>query len=79
EEAAKCALISMDSTLKSNLSVGMPLDLLCYPGGSYSGDRRLRIEADNPYFKSLRGAWGERIKHAFRELPGLDWEQCAAK
>jgi len=79
EEAAKCALISMDSTLKSNLSVGMPLDLLCYTHDSFSSEKRLRIGADNPYFKSLREAWGERIKQAFRELPGLDWEQCAAK
>ena len=79
EEAAKCALISMDSTLKSNLSVGMPLDLMCYPRDSLGGERRLRIGADNPYFKSLREAWGARIKQAFAELPGLDWEQCAGK
>ncbi|OYY93950.1 MAG: peptidase [Hydrogenophilales bacterium 28-61-23] len=79
EEAAKCALISMDSTLKSNLSVGMPLDLMCYRRDSLRADQRLRIEADNPYFKSLRTAWGERIKQAFRELPGLDLEQCVTK
>jgi putative proteasome-type protease len=77
EEAAKCALISMDSTLKSNLSVGMPLDMLCYTRDSLKVDRRARIAADHPYFKSLREAWGERIKQAFRELPALDWETCA--
>jgi putative proteasome-type protease len=79
EQAAKCALISMDSTLKSNLSVGMPLDLLCYRRDSLSAERRLRIGADNPYFKTLREAWGERIKQAFADLPGMDWEQCASK
>lgn len=79
EEAAKCALISMDSTLKSNLSVGMPLDLMCYARDSLSAEQRLRIGADNPYFKSLRTAWGERIRQAFVELPGMDWEQCASK
>ncbi|MDD5391225.1 MAG: proteasome-type protease [Gallionellaceae bacterium] len=79
EEAAKCALISMDSTLKSNLSVGMPLDLLCYPRDSFSGEKRLRIGADDPYFKTLHEAWGERIKQAFSELPALDWEQCKGK
>jgi putative proteasome-type protease len=79
EEAAKCALISMDSTLKSNLSVGLPLDLMCYPRDSYSAERRLRIGIDNPYFKSLHEAWSERIRQAFAELPGLNWEQCAAK
>jgi putative proteasome-type protease len=77
EEAAKCALISMDSTLKSNLSVGMPLDMLCYTKDSLKVERRARIGADHPYFKSLREAWGERIKQAFSELPALDWETCA--
>ena len=76
EEAAKLALISMDSTLKSNLSVGMPLDLMCYPRDSLNSERRLRIAADNPYFKSLREAWGERIKSAFRELPALEFKDC---
>ncbi len=79
EEAAKCALISMDSTLKSNLSVGMPLDMLCYDRDSLNSRKRLRIAADNPYFKSLRTAWGERIKQAFRELPVLDWDECGQK
>ena len=77
EEAAKCALISMDSTLKSNLSVGMPLDMLCYSRDSLEVQRRARIAADHPYFKSLTEAWGERIKQAFSELPALDWETCA--
>ena len=73
DEAAKCALISMDSTLKSNLSVGMPLDILCYSRDSLNADKRARINADNAYFKSLREAWGERIKQAFGELPTLEW------
>ncbi len=76
-KAAQCALISMDSTLKSNLSVGMPLDMLCYTRDSLQVDRRVRIGADHPYFKSLREAWGERIKQAFSELPALDWEKCS--
>jgi len=79
EEAAKCALISMDSTLKSNLSVGLPLDLMCYQRDSYRADRRLRIGIDNPYFNSLHEAWSERIKQAFNELPGLDWKECGFK
>lgn len=74
-EAAKCALISMDSTLKSNLSVGMPLDLLCYERDSLRASNRLRISQENAYFKMLRSAWGERIKQAFLELPVLDWNE----
>lgn len=78
QEAARCALISMDSTLKSNLSVGMPLDLLCYTRDSFDAGRRLRIDADDPYFKLLHETWSERIKEAFAELPLLEWPQCAA-
>lgn len=77
DEAAKCALISMDSTLKSNLSVGMPLDILCYSSDSLKADRRTRIGADHPYFNALHEAWSQRIKQAFSELPALDWETCA--
>lgn len=79
DEAAKCALISMDSTLKSNLSVGMPLDILCYARDSLSTERRARINADNPYFSSLREAWGERIRQAFAELPALEWESLSRR
>ncbi len=79
DEAAKCALISMDSTLKSNLSVGMPLDMLCYARDSLRVERRARINADNAYFKNLREAWGARIKQAFSELPGMDWESLSAR
>lgn len=79
DEAAKCALISMDSTLKSNLSVGMPLDILCYPRDSLKVERRSRINADNPYFRNLRESWGERIKQAFLELPALDWESLSRR
>ena len=71
EDAAKCALISMDSTLKSNLSVGMPLDLACYARDSLRLQHRVRIDADNPYFNNLRTAWGERIQEAFAALPAL--------
>lgn len=71
DQAAKCALISMDSTLKSNLSVGMPLDLLCYAKDRLVADRRLRIGVDDAYFKALREAWGERIKQAFSDLPAM--------
>jgi putative proteasome-type protease len=75
-EAAKCALISMDSTLKSNLSVGLPLDLLCYRRDSLRADGRARIDAQHPFFSELRSQWGERIKQAFSELPELSWEAC---
>ena len=75
-EAAKCALISMDSTLKSNLSVGMPLDMICYSRDSLKLERQIRIGADHPYFLALRQHWGERIREAFRTLPDMDVATC---
>lgn len=75
-DAAKCALISMDSTLKSNLSVGLPLDLACYRRDSLKLEGVARIDATHPFFAELRGQWGERIKQAFAELPALDWHAC---
>ncbi|MCS6810182.1 MAG: proteasome-type protease [Tepidimonas sp.] len=72
QEAAKCALISMDSTLKSNLSVGMPLDLAILARDQLELTCLRRIEADDPYFQRLRTGWSERIQQAFNALPGLD-------
>jgi putative proteasome-type protease len=79
EDATKCALVSMDSTLRSNLSVGMPLDLLCYARGSLRVERRLSIDADNPYFNTLRRQWGEHLRQGFREIPALDMEHCVGR
>lgn len=76
-EAAKCALISMDSTLKSNLSVGLPLDLICYRRDSFNVDDPIRIEANHPYFMELRQQWGARIREAFSNLPEIDMTACA--
>jgi putative proteasome-type protease len=73
DEAAKCGLISMDSTLRSNLSVGMPLDLLCYEAGSLRVTRFVTIEADNAYFQVIRKTWGQQLKNAFGELPDPTW------
>lgn len=73
DEAAKCALISMDSTLRSNLSVGLPLDLMCYETGSLRVTRFVTIEADNAYFQVIRKTWGQQLKNAFGELPDPTW------
>jgi putative proteasome-type protease len=76
QDAAKCALISMDSTLKSNLSVGLPLDLLCYRRDSLRVEGQARIDANHPFFSDLRNQWGARIKQAFSELPAFEWHAC---
>jgi len=69
DEVAKCCLISMDSTMKSNLSVGLPLDLLCYERDSLHVHRHTLIDAKDPYYASLRDRWGEQLRKVFNELP----------
>lgn len=69
DEVAKCCLISMDSTMKSNLSVGLPLDLLCYEAGSLRVTRHQRIDASDPYFAGIRERWGRHLRKVFDELP----------
>lgn len=69
DEMAKCCLISMDSTIKSNLSVGLPLDLLCYQKDALKVERRTQIDGKDPYFASLRERWGQQLRKVFNELP----------
>lgn len=66
--AAKCALVSMDSTLKSNLSVGLPLDLLVYRDGQLCSDEFVCIDEQNPYFGMIRTVWGQRLREVFQGL-----------
>jgi putative proteasome-type protease len=72
-EAAKCALISMDSTIRSNLSVGLPLDLVMIKRDRYETARHMSIDADNEYFRGIRNRWSEALREAFAELPDPDW------
>lgn len=68
-EALQCALISFDSTIKSNLSVGMPLDRLVYICDSFSDSLQRRIDEDDAYFQTIRKGWSEGLRHVFSELP----------
>ena len=72
-EAAKCALISMDSTIRSNLSVGLPLDLVIVRRDELRVASHVDIDADNRYFQMIRNGWGEALREAFSELPNPDW------
>ena len=73
DEAAKCALISMDSTLRSNVSVGLPLDLLVYETGSLAVTRFVTIDEKNQYFRMIRDTWGEQLKHVFEGIADPVW------
>ena len=73
DEAAKCALVSMDSTLKSNLSVGLPLDMVVYQAGSLQTDRIMCIDEHNPYFQMLRTSWGDKLRQMFDSIEDPVW------
>ena len=73
DEAAKCALVSMDSTLKSNLSVGLPLDLVVYEANQFHTDRVVCIDEHNPYFKMLHDNWGLKLRELFDSIEDPLW------
>ena len=73
DEAAKCALISMDSTLRSNISVGLPLDLLTYKADSLAVTRFVTIDERNQYFQMIRNTWGRQLKRVFESIDDPVW------
>jgi putative proteasome-type protease len=72
-EAAKCALLSFDATMRSNLSVAPPIDLLCYRAGSLKAEVRVDITEDDAYFAGLRSAYSRGILELFKRLPDPEW------
>ena len=79
EEAAKCALVSMDSTLKSNLSVGLPLDMLVYEVDSFETNKVVCIDNDNPYFQMLHNNWGKKLREVFDSIEDPMWNGGATE
>jgi putative proteasome-type protease len=74
DEAAKCALVSMDSTLKSNLSVGLPLDLVVYEANTFQTDKVVCIDENNPYFKMMHNNWGKKLREVFDSIEDPMWK-----
>jgi putative proteasome-type protease len=74
-DGVKLALVSMDSTLRSNLSVGLPIDLLVYRRGAVSIELRRRITEDDEYFRMIRERWSEALREAYRAIPRPPWTQ----
>jgi len=72
-DAIKCALISMDSTIRSNLSVGLPLDLVIVKRDELKVARHTSIDSGNEYFRSISSGWSDALRHAFVNLPDYDW------
>ncbi|MGE3154964.1 MAG: peptidase [Nitrospiraceae bacterium] len=73
-EAAKCVLISFDSTMRSNISVGPPIDLLCYERDSLKVGLQRRLWDHDSYFDKVREQWGAGLKRLFSDLPDPYWD-----
>jgi putative proteasome-type protease len=71
EEATKLAVISLDSTMRSNLTVGPPLDLVVYEAGSLAVTRQARLAADDPQLVAIRAQWEQELRAAARRLPSV--------
>ncbi len=76
DEAAKCALVSMDSTMKSNLSVGLPLDLVVYEADAFETDKIVCIDNDNPYYQMMHNSWGEKLRQVFDSIEDPVWDDA---
>ena len=73
QEATKCTLVSFDSTMRSNISVGLPIDLLVYEADSLKIKLQRRIEESDPYFQMVHTEWGEGLRRVFAQLPNPEW------
>ena len=75
DDAARCALVSLDSTMRSNISVGPPLDLAIYTAGSLEAPHHVTLDLSSPFFRRLQRRWNEGLQRAFDRLPRFDWEE----
>jgi putative proteasome-type protease len=72
-DATKCTVVSFDSTMRSNISVGLPIDLVVYEIDSLRVKLQRRIEETDPYFHMVHTQWGEGLRRVFAQLPDPDW------
>ncbi len=73
DDVIKCVLVSFDSTMRSNLSVGFPIDLACYERESFRIGHARHFDEHDPYMMTLRQSWSEGVRRAFAQLPNLEW------
>lgn len=74
EDASRCALVSLDSTMRSNLSVGPPLDLATVRSDGLCIDHKVRLDLDTPFYSALKESWARNIAAIFGNLPRFEWE-----
>ncbi|BFM39780.1 proteasome-type protease [Synechocystis sp. LKSZ1] len=74
EAVAKCALLSIDSTMKSNISVGPPINLVMYKANSFAMHHTLQLRLGAPYLAKIRRYWEASLRQAFEAIPDIEWE-----
>lgn len=75
EDVAKCALLSIDSTMKSNISVGPPINLVMYEVNSFVIRHTLELRLGARYLAKIRKLWEKSVRKAFEEMPNIEWQQ----
>lgn len=75
EDAARCAMVSLDSTIRSNISVGPPIELAMYQNNSLEEPFHQSYSLQSPIYKSMQKQWTQGLKRAFNRLPRFDWEK----
>ena len=73
DDAIKCVLVSFDSTMRSNLTVGMPIDMLCYEHDLLAVTKKRSFDERDDYMRGLRQQWSEGLRKAFAQLPSFEW------
>lgn len=79
EDAARCALVSLDSTIRSNVSVGLPIELAIHTRDTLQAPYHLKLAQNSPMYKSLQKNWNEGLRRAFKRLPRFEWEEQLSK
>ena len=75
-DAAKCVLVSFDSTMRSNISVGLPIDMLVYHNNSLKPGIVRRIDESDTYFNMIHNQWGEGLRRVFAQIPSPQWDDA---
>jgi putative proteasome-type protease len=75
EDAARCTIVSMDSTIKSNATVGPPIEVLIYEKDSFETNHYIKMDENHDYLRAIKQSWDEVLKAGFLALPRFEWEK----
>jgi putative proteasome-type protease len=79
EDAARCALVSIDSTVRSNVAIGPPIEVALYRNDALKLDQHLTLTLESPLYTDIQRAWNEGLQAAFKGLPSFEWERGAPR